>query len=282
MNVDKISTFMLERYRLGELSPGEYQEITGILSSDNSLRSRMEELDESDRELRLRYPAINLNPDSIKPAERRFIKHKTGNHPVRFTRIAAIILACILLPVIYFLRTGPGSSAGRIVQNDLTAPAGVSNSGETQDRAKGLVSENSGLSIYLKGNGEILLSDQAVLQEGNTVQLAYTAPAGEHYGVIFSIDGRSTVTMHYPYRKGQSSILVPGKRTFLDEAYTLDDAPDYEVFIMVISERPLSAEEVILEAQKIAEEPPAPGRIEEKTRNVFEGCEVETVTILKE
>jgi len=127
-----------------------------------------------------------------------------------------------------------------------------------------------------------------VLREGATVQLAYTAPSGEYYGVIFSIDGRQTVTMHYPYRDGQSSLLVSGKHTFLSEAYTLDDAPLYEVFIMVISGKPLNAETVLGEAQKIAQT----GNtyqgytklnvIEERSRAVFKDCEVEIITILKQ
>jgi hypothetical protein len=142
------------------------------------------------------------------------------------------------------------------------------------DRTKGLADLLPvELSLYLKGEEEVVLSDQTVLEKGNTVQLAYTVPAGtEHYGVIFSVDGRAAVTMHYPYRKGQSSLLVSGKRTFLDEAYILDDAPDYEIFVMVVSEKPLDVDEILGEAQTI---------IEEKNNAAFADCEVETITIFK-
>jgi hypothetical protein len=158
----------------------------------------------------------------------------------------------------------------------------------SQDRAKGAVLAGAELSLFLKGGMEIPLADHALLGEGDTVQLAYTASTGERYGVIFSIDGRSLVTMHYPYWKGQSSLLVSGKRTFLEEAYTLDDAPDYEVFVMVVSEEPLDAEAVLRKAQMIAANSGFPEiksqdvkSIEDKSRAAFESCEVETVTVLK-
>ena len=63
MKADWVSAFTLERYRLGELSPEEQQSITKALAADNNLRSRMENLEKSDRELRLRYPLESLGPD---------------------------------------------------------------------------------------------------------------------------------------------------------------------------------------------------------------------------
>ena len=255
MNSNRVSSLMLERYRLGEVSPDEKQAINEAM--DDDLRSRLESLDASDRELRLRYPFETMGMDTRKDPE------KVSRRPARIKypgRLAALIMACILLPVIYILRSN-------------TEPA-------SEDRVKGLLKTDSELSLYLLGNQEIPLSDQTVLREGNTVQLAYLAPSGEYYGVIFSIDGRQTVTMHYPYRRGQSSLLVSGRHTFLSEAYTLDDAPLYEVFVMVISEKPLNTETVLGEAQKIAHTEPK--AIEERSRAVFKDCEVEVITILKQ
>jgi hypothetical protein len=85
--------------------------------------------------------------------------------------------------------------------------------------------------------------------------------------------------MHYPYRRGQSSLLVSGRRTFLNEAYILDDAPDHEVFVFVVSEEPLNVDNVLHEARVIAGEPKT--GIEEKCKTVFAHYEVETLTILK-
>ena len=256
MRTGKVSAFMLEKYQLGEISPEDQEMVKEALSVDGGLRERLKVLDESDRELRLRYP-----PESLWLSLPRFIRGKTA---VRLAGLAALIIAGILVPVLY----------------GVFSTTSVSPTAAPTDRIKGIVQKDSELLVYVQGE-DVFLADQTALQEGNTVQLAYTAPAGaEHYGVIFSIDGRSEVTMHYPYRKGQSSLLVSGKRTFLNEAYTLDDAPDYEVFVMVVSEKPLDADMVLRKAHEIA----GTSRtvITEKSKAAFKNCEVETVTILKQ
>jgi hypothetical protein len=110
--------------------------------------------------------------------------------------------------------------------------------------------------------------------------LAYVLPPGnEYYGVIFSIDGRSAVTMHYPYGQGQSSLLEAGKRTFLNEAYTLDDAPDFEIFFMVVSRRPLDTSLILKTAGVLAQNPETALR---ESAGAFKGYEVEALTIRKE
>jgi len=297
MEKSGISNFMLERYRLGELLPEDIKALEEVLAADENVRSRLIVLDESDRELRSRYPAEFLKRGVYQALSDKLLQSSRPEKlrlPGRWKRlfakalrvpmpgkIAAGILLCLTLPVVFYLRA----------QNQTEA-RGVS--GFTQessaDRAKGAAFSHAELSVYLKGEAELLLSDQTVLGEGNTVQLAYTAPAGERYGVIFSIDGRSEVTMHYPYRRGQGSLLVSGRRTFLSEAYTLDDAPFYELFVMVVSEKPLNAEAVLVEAQQIAKTEDLASvnlRSDEGkkrifgTRSLFDGCEVETLKVLK-
>jgi hypothetical protein len=286
MEKSRISSFMLERYRLGELSPNDFKALEEALAADENVRSRLIVLDESDRELRSRYPAKFLDLEGSRPAKlripgrgKRFFA-KVARLPIS-GKIFAGILLCLTLLLVFYLRA----------QNMAETP-GISGVAQesSADRAKGAALSHAELSVYLKDDAEVLLSDQAVLGEGSTVQLAYTAPAGERYGVIFSIDGRSEVTMHYPYRRGQGSILVTGKRTFLNEAYTLDDASFYKIFVMVVSEKPLNAEDVLSEAQQIAEtEDLASVNLNSDegkkrifgTHAIFDGCDVETLKVLK-
>ena len=285
MRKNQISGFMLERYKIGELSPEEQQAIAEALKTDGDLRCRLAELDESDRELRLRYPAAYFGLENGKQLpKRRFINAKAI---ARLAGLAAAIALCIILPVLYF--TLKGSTRDEVETNNgfamasapANAPAPVSDGFQT-DRTKGRVPAGSELYIFLKDEQEAVLPNQTVLHEGNTVQLAYTAPAGaECYGVIFSIDGRSAVTMHYPYRRGQSSLLASGKRIFLNEAYILDDAPDYEVFVLVVSGEPLDAEAVLRDAWNVAEQTETAEMIKEISEPVFETCEIETITVLK-
>jgi hypothetical protein len=270
-----ISAFMLERYRLGELNPEDQQAVAQALVSDESLRNRLNELVQSDHELLLSYPLESFLPENTAFRERRLRFARTGKRLARLALIAAVVLA-VAVPSFRFISSRLETRNGISV---ATAPQGLPGVFPA-DRAKGQTPAGSELAIYLKGNQEIMLPDQTVLEEGNTVQLAYTVPAEtEYYGVIFSIDGRSVVTMHYPYRRGQSSLLVSGRRTFLSEAYILDDAPDHEVFVFVVSEEPLNVDNILHEAHVIAGEPKT--GIEEKCKTVFAHYGVNTVTILK-
>lgn len=307
MRQNRVSALMLERYRLGELSLEDQNLIREAVALDENLRSRLESLDQSDQELRASYPVEIFGPGFLEPESPQMPKKRfafarqrtllTRKYPVCLTRIAVLLLICILLPVVYCVTREP------TVHNDVYSAGQFNNS---QDRAKGTAPIGCELLIYLMGDNKINLPEgnrasvmpssdgsrqqvpgQTVLHEGDTIQLAYTAPAGKHYGVIYSIDGRYVVTLHYPYQANQSSLLMSGKRTVLDEAYTLDDAPDYEVFVMLVSATPLDVAAILREAKKIADlkspvvNTPVYTFIEEKSREVFHDCEVKIVTVLK-
>ncbi len=275
MKENTISAFMLESYRLGELSLENKKAVEDALISDNVLRDRLEDLAKSDEELRLLYPYASLNLGKTKSV--KFPQRRSSGSRFKisigvsagFAALAAVLLF-LFLPAFNILRNN--NTVNLTAYNDFT------------DRPKGqgtIEPLDVELFIYLKEKQDSL-PDKSALREGNTVQLAYSAPAGaERYGVIFSIDGRGSVTMHYPYRTEQSSLLISGKRTFLNEAYTLDDAPDYEVFVFVVSNEPLNIEDVISGAEKMAGEAVSADDIETETVSAFAGCEVETITVLK-
>jgi len=287
MNTGRVSDFMLERYRLEELDLVDRKTVNEALAIDKGLHSRLKSLDESDEELHRLYPMEQLleRTGSCRAGSRqtRFSEARSKPFPEkkirkinrRFTGIAVIFIACVLLPALYLSRGIERRGAG---SQDLAFD-------QLPDRMKGSLPTDSVLSLYLKGEEEAPFSGQELLGEGNTVQLAYNTPPGaEYYGVIYSIDGRSEVTMHYPYSRTGSSLLVSGRRTFLKESYTLDDAPAYEVFVMVISKKPLNVMEVLGEARRIAESTGLMDSksIDEKSRMAFPGCAVETLTVLKE
>jgi len=285
----RVSTLLLERYRLGEVSAKERKSVEAELAADGELRGRYELLNDSDRELRLRHPFESLDVqaalhDTAVPAANphrfRSNERKRFFTPGRIWGFcAAGLLLCVLFPSLYYLR-GQAIGAKSETGTSLVPGAGA-------DRVKGTGTKTE-LSLYLKGNtvqsadpesSGAKLRDKTLLRAGNTVQLSYTTPPGAaYYGVIFSIDGRSTVTLHYPYRANLKPALVAGKRTFLSEAYTLDDAPLFETFFMVVSQSPLDTDEVLRTARELAMDPKtALG----KSAAAFEGCEVETITVQK-
>ena len=265
-----VSDLMLERYRLGELDGEDQKTVEAILEADADLGVRLKKLIESDEELHHKYPRLDLQD---RKRRRRFSVF-TGKFSM--LKIAAAVVLVIMFPLVYFLNN---SAALENKMNDQVP-------GNYSDRAKGVSQGSSSLSVYLKGDSDNPLTDKTLLTEGSTVQLAYTASAGDEcYGVIFSIDGRSEVTMHYPYRMGQSSLLVSGKRTLLDEAYTLDDAPGYEVFVMVVSTEMLEAASILRQAKGIAVKAAGSvvpeAAIEKECTDLFKGCDIKIATVLK-
>jgi hypothetical protein len=196
--------------------------------------------------------------------------------------VCAAALLAIALPALIFL-------GGRLE----TPP---------EDRMKGDATSTE-LRVYLKtGNTERMLEDRALVRGGNTIQLAYSvdgelrdgstgvplarpSPAvsaafpRERYGVIFSIDGRSAVTLHFPYSPRQSTRLTLGKRVPLEEAYTLDDAPDFEIFFFVVHDEALDPRAVLTLAEQLARNPAAAVA---QSGMVFWNYEVKTFTLRKE
>ncbi|MDR0878168.1 MAG: hypothetical protein LBN21_08955 [Treponema sp.] len=294
MNRDlHISTLMLERYHLGEVSAEEKTAVEAALAQDNKIACALADLEESDREIRSRYPEEPALQEIGKKINKPVIRHRAvvqaevsevrNFHPGRrlsrliWAAAAAAVILVIALPLFFILRSSPGSvpAMDRIKG---TANSSADASAELSIYLKsGIVTDLTGSSLAALGNAS--LADETVLHEGNTIQLTYMVNgSGEHYGVIFSIDGRSALTTHYPYSEGQSSRLVTGKQTALDEAYTLDDAPDFEIFFFVVSDTPLDVRTVLESAKLLAQNP---GTAAARSRAVFKEYMLKTATVLK-
>jgi hypothetical protein len=93
------------------------------------------------------------------------------------------------------------------------------------------------------------LSPGARADEGDLLQLGYVAP-GADYGVLFSVDGRGTVTLHFPPSPDGSTEIEQGGVVMLEASYRLDDAPDYERFYLVTSEQSLEAGRILREVRR--------------------------------
>jgi hypothetical protein len=100
--------------------------------------------------------------------------------------------------------------------------------------------------------GAEALADAAFARAGDILQLGYAAST-DRYGVIVSVDGLGTVTLHYPDSPEGSTLLgAPGT---LRSAYQLDGAPDFERFILVTSRSPVQIDRVLQAARALAAEP---------------------------
>ena len=140
----------------------------------------------------------------------------------------------------------------RDAENEEKAEENVSEAEETpveETRVKGLEPR---LTVHRQRAGEAEpLADGALAASGDVVQLAYVA-AGRAHGVILSVDGRGTVTLHAPESGTGSVPLAPAGTHALPGAYALDDAPGFERFFLVTAEAPFSLEEVLAAARSLA------------------------------
>jgi hypothetical protein len=265
--------FLLERYVADDVTEKEKECIETAATLNTDVSESIADLQRSNAEILERYPASRLVPEIIARHDQARQKQAVFQLPPKralfASGIAAGLAAAVLLAVLPVLHSGETAN--------MTTLATTQGS----DRVKGSQMVSSELRVYLKTAtlpAPDPLPDKTVVQAGNTVQLAYTVGAAEKYGVIFSVDGRGVVTMHYPSGVSQSTKLIAGKQTPLDEAYTLDDAPDYEAFFFVVDDAPLDTKAVLDKAEELARDPrTAP----EQVVSAFGEYEVKSVTLFK-
>ena len=101
------------------------------------------------------------------------------------------------------------------------------------------------IKLYRQKGHEIqALNDGDFARSGDVIQITYNAGADE-FGVIFSVDGNGNITRHFPENSWQAAHLEQNNdETPLDFSYELDNAPDFECFIMVTSKKQFSLDDI--------------------------------------
>jgi hypothetical protein len=226
-----VADITLERYRLDELPSVEREPLARRLLGDQTLRERLQALDQSDRQIRANGGLETIARDVRARAEQ----------PKRTLR-----------------RTWPALAAAAVVLFVMVAARMAAPTSPFTDRIKGL---QPALSVFRKAAaGSETLADGAVVRNGDLLRVGYRA-AGRAYGVILSIDGRRSVTLHLPARGDQSARLERDGIVLLDQAYELDDAPRWERFYLVTGEKPFAVTPIVEAARRAAaaasDNPPA-------------------------
>jgi hypothetical protein len=221
--MNPIPDLLLERLALGELSPGERAALEQRLANDPAGRARLAEIERGNAAGALVRPHAR-----VLAAARRA---RTRSH-VRTVSLWAPALAALALVVGMGLRT---------------------ESAPPSERLKGARPQ---LLLFQQQPHQAqprLLGDGAVVFAHDLIQTGYVS-AGRSYGVVVSVDGRGSVTLHSPQQPSQSARLPRG-RTLLPRAFELDDAPDFERFIFVTSNQPIAPEHVLAAARDLARDP---------------------------
>jgi len=203
---------LLERYRLGELPAEKMKEVEAMAGFEEAMR----EMDESDRLIRenLHFSAVEGKIKS---------RRRTGLYQV--LGVAASLLMFIGMG--WILVQGSDSSL-----DDAT-------------RVKGAPA----LTIYRNtGDAVEKLSDGADAFSGDLLQIAYRNIPQDKYGMIISLDGNGNQTIHYPLSGDTSQLLESGGEVYLPWSYELDNAPDYEAFFLIVSNKSFSMKDISITA----------------------------------
>ena len=237
--LDAFTALQLEQFRIGELDDQTAKAIEAELADeghDGRLARRLAELDADDVDVRARHPV-----EVIAPAIRARLVATPAPSPngwrPRFgwLPIAAAAAAAVVLVV------RPGVEAP-------PEPSGIATAIESGVRAKG----NTRLVINRKTvDGPEALDSFDAASAGDVLQLGYVAARRRH-GVIVSLDGRGAVTLHFPDGPDADTSLPTTGHFTLPHAYELDDAPEFERFVLVQGDAPLSAAAVLEAARHLA------------------------------
>ena len=165
----------------------------------------------------------------------------SGFRFVKFASAAVLVLAVALVALMAqreTVVTGENANAmaqARDAQNTQVALI------ETQSdtRIKGMEAR---MEVWKKTSaGIVQLENMAEAKEGDEIQLRFSVPE-KCFGLLFSMDGNGALTMHMG--DGSKAVgLVPGKMNSLPFAYKLDDAPHFEKFFLITSQKEFAVDE---------------------------------------
>ncbi len=205
----------IERYLLGELPESEIAVLKTLEGENTEFRLQVEQLKRSNGELLAKYPA-KRTAEKMHANLRKFAVIELKNKwRLYLSACAALIIAATALITVF-------------PDNTLVAPIAIVS--EDGTRIKGL---KTGLEIWRK-NAEAAekLADNSEAKAGDLLQVSYIAEK-KCYGIILSVDGNGTMTIHLSGKGGKAAELEAGKIVPLKNAYELDNAPKFETFYLI-------------------------------------------------
>lgn len=236
----RIPDLKLERFLLGELDPDEKNRIQRRLESDETLRKRVEELRRSNEKVLERYPAPWMASEIRRKLETPTLdspRTAKGMGRLSFWPIPALTMAAAVVAI---LLLSPPWEWGNETREPLVP--------SIHTRIKGLDPQ---ILLFRKTEtGSELLENGAKAREHDLVLIQYVA-AGRAFGAIFSIDGRGSVTRHFPLEGPEAARLKQDGAVSLDFSYELDDAPRWERFFFVTSDSTFDLDIVFGAAQDL-------------------------------
>lgn len=271
---ESVSDYTLERYVLGELDEEDGAKVDLEASRNPAIRQALRDIDDSNRDILTRYPPDAVKAELLKRLEDAENTLRPRQRPSRFsssTRLFALVgAAAAALVLILFILPGLDNPGGLPAgsREDLAIVKGDTHIDLTETQ----------LLIYRQNRASVeVLADGALARTGDLLQLAYVA-ADDPFGMILSIDGRGTVTLHLPLAGHRAEALHLNKKALLPLAIELDDAPEFERFFLITAAAPFSIEDILEKAKALTRNP---GRVKHGELDLPESMKQYSILILK-
>jgi hypothetical protein len=238
MTIKPVRGWELERYLLDELPSQRMEEISRLLEDSPEMQSELERLQQSNTDFFKEFPPETVIPNIQRRHEAEKASKKKKERPVLFKRLlyASPALASALV-ILFIVLLNPS--------RDMTEDTRIKGTPVADPTKPHILIHRK-----IDSDTELLHSGDRA-EEGDLLQLAYV-PAGQSYGVIFSIDGKGLVTLHFPENQTDSTLLLPKERVLLPSAYELDDAPEFERFFFITSQTEIHAGRILEMARSLA------------------------------
>lgn len=267
MKINQIPDIYIEQYIIGELPENLRKQINELAAQNSELNNRIIKIRESNKEILSSYPAETMVQRIVEKSDIRknisadasFVKESRNKTPqgiiTGFTDSLNNIIKKISSISARRYTLSIASAAAMILVFIFMIP-GIRTTDNTKIpyendvRIKGL--ESKLLLFRMKGKEIEELRNMDAARSGDIIQVAYIAAGDYKHGVILSIDGRGTVTLHLPDGSSSGDKLILNRKVLLNKSYELDDSPSFERFIMILSTDPINASDIIEKAKKLA------------------------------
>ena len=219
-DVKQISDFKLERYLLGELPEVEMAALRKREAEDELFAARVKMMREEGKRFLAENPFSGLE-DKLENDQRSVERSL-------WLRVAAVLVVAFgIFSVVVLNRQTE-------IVNESSATSGMDVAMADVDNGTRIKGMTAGLEVWKKmGDSAVQMVNLGEAREGDEIQLRYRVPQ-KCFGMLFSMDGNGTVTMHMG--EGNRAVeLEPGKMTTLPFAYKLDNAPKFEKFFLLTS-----------------------------------------------
>ena len=224
-----ISDLRLERLALDDLSPAEERALRAELLADPEAQARFDAIEPSNRALLDELPPDAVYDEVVRRLGARPEDVASRPAPLQSRPLVwAAAAACAALVALVLVPWGD-------------APSGFRTKGS---RPALLVHRVLGADTEQLDTGD-------GAHAGERIQLSLLRAAGRH-AVVVSVDGDGQVTLHYPLEPAE--VEPVGEALYsLPRSYELDDAADFERFLLVTAPAPLDEGEVLDRARALAE-----------------------------